>query len=173
MSTSLSELITRFLEYLEVERNVSQLTIRNYHHYVQRFLTFLSKRYPDLTVVTDVDEEVMRNYRLFLSRYADEKGLTLKRVTQGYHIIALRSFLKYLSKKNIPALPAESLDIPKGESRSLKFLNQEQVERLLNAPDNARDKAILELLFSTGLRVSELVNLNRDKIDHEKREIGV
>ena len=173
MSFTLPELIKQYLEYLEIDRNVSQLTIRNYDHYLQRFLLYVNKRYPDLTIIHDVDQEVVRNYRLFLSRYADEKGLTLKRVTQGYHIIALRSFFKFLTKKNIPALPAESLDIPKGESRSLKFLNQEQVERLLNAPDNARDKAILELLFSTGLRVSELVNLNRDKIDHEKREIGV
>lgn len=173
MSPSLSELIKRFLEYLEVERNVSQLTIRNYHHYLQRFLTFLSKRYPDLTAVTDVDEEVMRNYRLFLSRYADVKGLTLKRVTQGYHIIALRSFLKYLSRKNIDAIAPESLDIPKGESRSLKFLSRDQIERLLSAPENPRDKAILELLFSTGLRVSELTKLNRDHINFERKEFGV
>ena len=96
MSSFLSELISRFLEYLEVERNVSQLTIRNYHHYLKRFIDFLAKRYPDLTEVRAVDEEVIRNYRLFLSRYADEKGLTLKRVTQGYHIIALRSFLIFL-----------------------------------------------------------------------------
>ncbi|MCR4264214.1 MAG: tyrosine-type recombinase/integrase [Candidatus Roizmanbacteria bacterium] len=173
MSTSLSELITRFLEYLEVERNVSQLTIRNYHHYLSRFINFLAKRYPDLTQARDVDEEVMRNYRLFLSRYADDKGLTLKRVTQGYHIIALRSFLKYLAKKNIQALAPESLDIPKGESRSLKFLDRDQIERLLSSAEDPRDKAILEVLFSTGLRVSELVKLNREQINFERKEFGV
>ena len=172
-NTSLSELIKRFLEYLEVERNVSQLTIRNYHHYLSRFLDFLAKRYPDIQLVKEVDEEVIRNYRLFLSRYSNNNGLTLKKVTQGYHIIALRSFLKYLSRKQIEALAPESLDIPKGESRSLKFLNREQIERLLSAPENPRDKAILELLFSTGLRVSELVKLNRDQLNFERKEFGV
>lgn len=123
--------------------------------------------------VDQVDQEVVRQYRLFLARYADGKGLTLKRVTQGYHVIALRSFLKYLTRKEVKTIAPESLDIPKGESRSLKFLDGDQMERLLKAPDSARDKAILELLFSTGLRVSELVSLNRDKINFENREIGV
>ena len=172
-SPSLSELIKQFLEHLEIDRNVSQLTIRNYHHYLQRFLTFLEKRYPGVVSPADIDQEVMRGYRLFLSRYADIHGLTLKRVTQGYHIIALRSFLKYLTKREITSLPAESLDIPKGESRSLKFLERDQMERLLASPDNARDKAMIELLFSTGLRVSELVSLDRGQLNFERKEFGV
>lgn len=173
MSTSLPDLIKRFLEHLEVERNVSQLTIRNYHHYLNRFQDFIARRYPNLSNIKEVDDEVVRNYRLFLSRYEDDKGLTLKRVTQGYHIIALRSFLKFLSKKHIDAIAPESIDIPKGESRSLKFLTRDQIERLLSAPESARDKAILELLFSTGLRVSELVKLNRDQLNFERKEFGV
>lgn len=170
---TVEELIGQFLEHLEIERNVSQLTIRNYHHYLSRFLHFIKIRYPQLSMPDELDQDVIRNYRLFLSRYEDEQGLTLKRVTQGYHIIALRSFLKYLSKREIKSIPPESLDIPKGESRSLKFLDKDQMERLLSAPDNPRDKAILELLFSTGLRVSELVKLNRDDINMERKEFGV
>ena len=96
MSSSLPELKLQFLEYLEIERNVSQLTIRNYSHYLDRFLYFLSRRYPDMTSPGQIDDEVIRNYRLFLSRYVDEHAAPLMRVTQGYHIIALRSFLKFL-----------------------------------------------------------------------------
>jgi site-specific recombinase XerD len=173
MTTSLPELKLQFLEYLEIERNVSQLTIRNYSHYLKRFLGFLAKRYPGSDQASDIDDEVIRNYRLFLSRYVDEHAVPLMRVTQGYHIIALRSFLKFLSKRHIKAVAPESLDIPKGESRSLKFLDREQMERLLSAPDNNRDKAILELLFSTGLRVSELVKLNRDDVNFKRREFGI
>ena len=173
MPTSLPELKLQFLEYLEIERNVSQLTIRNYSHYLDRFLSFLNTRYPGMTDPSVVDDEAIRNYRLFLSRYVDEHALPLKKVTQGYHIIALRSFLKFLSRRHIKAVAPESLDIPKGESRSLSFLDREQMERLLSAPDNARDKAILELLFSTGLRVSELVKLDRDNLNFERKEFGI
>lgn len=173
MASSLPELKQQFLEYLEIERNVSQLTIRNYDHYLTRFLSFLEKRYPGLSNPGEIDDEAIRNYRLFLSRYVDEHAVPLMRVTQGYHIIALRSFLKFLSRRHIKAVAPESLDIPKGESRSLKFLDRSQMERLLSAPDNNRDKAILELLFSTGLRVSELVSLDRKSINFERKEFGV
>lgn len=173
MSRSLPELVQEFLEHLEIERNLSRLTIRNYTHYLNRFLGFLKNNYPDLASPGELNQEIVRRYRLFLSRYADEKGLTLKRVTQGYHIIALRSFLKYLTRQQIQSIPPEMLDIPKGESKSLKFLNREQIESLLRVPDNMRDKAILEMLFSTGLRVSELVSLNRDQVNLEKQEFGV
>jgi len=173
LTPSLPELKLQFLEHLEIERNVSQLTIRNYSHYLDRFLQFIGKRYPGTNSASAIDDEVIRNYRLFLSRFIDEHGVPLMRVTQGYHIIALRSFLKFLSKRHIKAPAPESLDIPKGESRSLKFLDREQMERLLSAPDNNRDKAILELLFSTGLRVSELVKLDREDINFERREFGI
>lgn len=181
----LEKLIKDFLEYLEIERNVSQLTIRNYAHYLYRFLGFLtgSPHSPSVKssvksvsggkTHTDITPEAIRQYRLYLSRYVDEHGISLKRVTQNYHLIALRSFLKYLLKRDIQVVAPEKIDLPKAESRSIKFLERQQVELLLNMPDNARDKAILEVLFSTGLRVSELTKLNRDQINLERREFGV
>jgi site-specific recombinase XerD len=190
----ISSLIKDFLEYLEIERNVSQLTVRNYGHYLQRFLGYLSG--PSLSParnashsdaggpavtsvpVSAITPESIRQYRLFLSRYTDEHGLALKRVTQNYHLIAIRSFLKYCLKRDIAVVAPEKIDLPKAESHSIKFLEREQVDRLLNMPeisriDGLRDKAILEVLFSTGLRVSELVSLNRDMINFERREFGV
>lgn len=179
---SLEQLIKEFLEYLEIERNVSQLTIRNYKHYLERFLKFLQGS-PTPSVKTpvkssDVTAENIRKYRLFLSRFVDEKGMSLKRVTQNYHLIALRSFLKYLAKRDIDAMSPDKIDLPKAESRSIKFLDHTDVERLLGQPDishkeGLRDKAILEVLFSTGLRVSELVSLNRDQINLDRREFSV
>lgn len=182
----LEQLIKDFLEYLEIERNVSQLTIRNYRHYLERFVSFLahskapsSPPPPNNTVKTsDVNAESIRQYRLYLSRFADPKGLTLKRVTQNYHLIALRSFLKYMAKRDIPMISPDKIDLPKAESRSIKFLEHDDMERLLNMPEistkeGMRDKAILEVLFSTGLRVSELVSLNRDMINLDRREFSV
>lgn len=173
MENTLPQLVKEFLEHLEIERNLSRLTIRNYQHYLSRFLNFLKGQFPQIERPSQLNQEIIRRYRLFLSRFSDKKGLTLKRVTQGYHIIALRSFLKYLTKNQIKTIPAEVIDIPKGESHSLKFLDREQMERLLKTPENARDKAILELLFSTGLRVSELIQLNRDQVNLERKEFGV
>lgn len=183
----LEQLRKDFLEYLEIERNVSQLTIRNYRHYLERFLHFLvgqTNPSPSPTVKTqsvkssEITAENIRQYRLYLSRFTDEKGLSLKRVTQNYHLIALRSFLKYLAKRDIQTISPDKIDLPKAESRSIKFLEHTDVERLLNMPEistkeGMRDKAILEVLFSTGLRVSELVSLNRDQINLDRREFSV
>lgn len=166
----LKSLVKDFLEYLEIERNVSQLTIRNYKHYLERFLTFLDSASP---TPPDITMEKIHEYRLFLSRYVDPHGISLKRATQNYHLIALRSFLKYLLKRDIAVVAPEKIDLPKAESRSIKFLERDQIERLLNMPENHRDKAILEVLFSTGLRVSELTKLDRDQINFERREFGV
>ncbi len=192
----LHQLIKEFLEYLEIEKNVSKLTIRNYRHYLDRFLRFLTGSPPSpgvsgearsrtagKTSVKNISPsaitlETIRQYRLYLSRYVDEHGISLKRITQNYHLIALRSFLKYLTKRQIASLPPETVELGKAESRSIKFLEREQVDRLLNmpeisTPEGLRDKAILEMLFSTGLRVSELVSLNRDQINLERKEFGV
>ena len=181
----LTNLIRELLEYLEIERNVSQLTIRNYAHYLKRFQSFLAgsptpsvKTSVKTVPVSAITQESIRQYRLFLSRYVDSHGISLKRVTQNYHLIALRSFLKYLLKRDIPVLAPEKIDLPKAESKSIKFLEREQIDRLLNMPeistqDGFRDKAILEVLFSTGLRVSELVALNRDQINFDRKEFGV
>ncbi|MEW5861202.1 MAG: site-specific integrase, partial [Cyanobacteriota bacterium] len=162
-------LIEDFLEYLQIERNCSPLTIRNYRHYLERFVDWLVKHYPRLSV-TRLNLETVKKYRVYLARWQNKKGLTLKRATQGYHVIALRAFLRYLARRDIKSLAPEKIEVPKGESQSLKFLEIEQVERLLTAPSisdlrGLRDKAILELLFSTGLRVSELVQLNRDQVN--------
>lgn len=175
----LQTLVREFLEYLEIERNVSKLTIRNYKHYLGRFLGFLAGHSPTPPLPAAITAESIRQFRLYLSRFSDERGMTLKRVTQNYHLIALRSFLKYLAKRDIAVVSADKIDLPKAESHSIKFLERDQIERLLNMPQNMgtpeglRDKAILEVLFSTGLRVSELVGLNRDQVNLERREFGV
>lgn len=177
----LVEAIKQFLEHLEIERNVSALTVRNYQHYLDRLLHFLADTLPspaESVQVRDITAARIREYRLYLSRYVDEKGLTLKRVTQNYHLIAVRSFLKYMMKRDVEALHPEKIDLAKAESRSIKFLERSDVDRLLNMPslsdeEGLRDKAILELLFSTGLRVSELVGLNREQINFERKEFGV
>lgn len=175
---TLTQTIDQFLEYLEIERNCSKLTIRNYRHYLKRFLKFVKKRFPPLSTPSQITQEVTHDYRLFLSRFVDEKGISLKRVTQSYHLIALRAYLRFLIKRDVKTLSPEKIELPKGESRSLKFLDREQVKRLLNMPEistvqGMRNKAILEVLFSTGLRVSELVKLNRDSINLERGEFGV
>ena len=165
-----------FLEHLEVERNVSQLTIRNYSHYLRRFNDwFANAGHTDLT---ELNLDVLRGYRVFLARFVDAHDNTLSKKTQSYHIIALRAWLKFLMKNDVPVLHPEKVELPKGESTSMKFLNIEQIERLLSMPNlstaaGLRDKAILEVLFSTGLRVSELVSLNRDQVDLTRREFGV
>lgn len=177
-SNDIHDLVDQFLEYLEVEKNASPLTIRNYKHYLNRLLSFGASQSPTLSNPASINSEFIRQYRLFLSRYADKDGISLKRITQNYHMIALRAFLRYLIKRDVATLAPEKIDLPKAESRSLKFLEREQIERLLNMPDisndaGLRDKSILEVLFSTGLRVSELARLDRDTINFERNEFGV
>lgn len=175
----LDQLINEFLEHLEIEKNVSTLTLRNYHHYLLRFSKWIKELSPSLHEdVTKIDLETIRKYRLYLSRLQDKNKESLKKVTQNYHIIALRAFLRYLIKKDIKVLAPEKIDLPKTESRSLKFLSHEQMERLLEQPDisnimGIRDKTILETLFSTGLRVAEIAKLNRDQINLKTKEFGV
>src|SRR3989344_5522388 len=173
----LSGLIDEFLEYLEVERNCSKLTIRDYRHYLDVFNQWFSSALPDKSI-ENLDLSIVRKYRVFLSNRADDKGMTLKRVTQNYYVIALRSFLRYLIKNDHKTLEPSKIDLPKTESRSLKFLDKDQVDRLVISVDTSkeegiRDRAIIELLFSTGLRVSELVSLNHNQINLDRREFGV
>ncbi|HSW97930.1 MAG TPA: site-specific tyrosine recombinase/integron integrase [Candidatus Saccharimonadales bacterium] len=176
-SARLSQLIDQFLEHLEVEKGCSKLTIRDYRHYLAIFQQWLSSSLPDKSI-EDISLDNIRKYRVYLANRVDDKGLTLKRVTQNYYIIALRSFLRYLIKNDIKTLEPSKIDLPKAESRSLKFLEKEQLQRLVQAVDiskeeGLRDRAMLELLFSTGLRVSELVKLNHKQINLERREFGV
>lgn len=174
---SLSSLIDSFLEYLEIEKNCSKLTIRNYRFYLQRFAVWFEKNCPHQSI-DKLSVDQVRKFRVYLSNYSDEKGLTLKRITQSYHIIALRSFLRFLIRNDYTTLPPEKIDLPKAESKSLKFLERNHLRELFNSIDvsdekGLRDRAILETLFSTGLRVSELTKLNRNQINFNTREFGV
>lgn len=171
---TLDSLVTDFLEYLESEKNASQLTIRNYHHYLTRFMEFSKNIDP-----VKIDLVLIRKYRLYLSRFVDPlTGQPLKRVTQNYFLIALRAFLRYLAILDIPSLAAEKIELGEQDPSPLKVLDEDNLERLLEAPDattldGIRDKAILEMLFSTGLRVSELASLNRDQVSLKRREFDV
>lgn len=175
---SLESLISEFLEYLEIERGRSPLTIREYRHYLSRFYDWLMQNF-QAAKPEDIDLELIRRYRLYLARLRNRNGVPLKRITQTYHIIALRAFLRYLLvQRDIPTLSPDKVELPKQKSRAVAFLNSEQVKSLLDSPKisskvGLRDKAILETLFSTGLRVSELVSLNREHINLERKEFGV
>ncbi len=169
----LSNLINRFLEHAEIGKNQSPKTIQNYHHYLKRFLDWHGDKDPKLITL-----DTIHKYRLYLNRYSDERGRTLSPKTQNYHLIALRAFLKYLTKNDIPCLAPEKIELGKSEKRSVEFLTREELDRLfgavdLSSPRGLRDRAILEMLFSTGLRVSELVSLNCDQVDLERKEFMV
>ena len=177
MDSDLKKYINQFLEYLEIEKNSSKLTIRNYRFYLERFRAWFEQNNKGKDI-SQITTDVVRRYRVYLSNLSDEKGMTLKRITQSYHIIALRSFLRYLIRNDKNTLTPEKIDLPKTESRSLKFLEQDHLRELFNSVDTGnekglRDRTILEMLFSTGLRVSELTKLNRDSVNLKTREFGV
>lgn len=164
----------QFLEYLEIEKNRSRKTIENYDHYLTRFVDFVgTTKKPE-----NLSEDDIRKYRLHLNRLADTGGKSLKKVTQNYHVIALRAFLKYLAKRDVSVIAPEKVELGKQEDREVGFLDKEELHKLLNYPDDItlaglRDRSILNSLFSTGLRVSELCALNRDEIDLERGEFYV
>ncbi|MBI4132775.1 MAG: tyrosine-type recombinase/integrase [Candidatus Sungbacteria bacterium] len=169
----LKELQKQFLEYLEVEKGRSLKTVENYDRYLKRFLAL-----SDAATPSDITAELVRNYRLKLNRIRDRAGRELKRQTQFYHLIALRSFLKYLAKRDIESLAPEKVELGKMPARSIEFMESEELSRLLAAPqgetfEKIRDRAMLELLFSTGLRVSELISLDCDSLDLKKDEFSV
>ncbi len=174
---SLERLIEKYLSHIEIEKNYSKYTIRNYRHYLNVFKDWFGKKY-EQEYIEKLTTEMVQQYRLYLARDEDEKGKRRSPVTQSYYVIALRAFLKFLAKRGIKSLSPEKVDLPKSESRRIKFLTRDQVERLLRIPDvsderGLRDRTILEVLFSTGLRVSELAKLNRDQIDLKSREFGI
>jgi len=174
---SLKKLIHRYLSWIEIEKNYSKYTLEKYAHYLATFREWLAKHYQQ-EYIERLTPEIVRHYRVYLSRHEDQFGRTMSMATQSYYIIGLRSFLRYLARKGIKSLTPEKIDLPKAESRSLKFLSREQVERLLTMPnlekpDGLRDRTVLEVLFSTGLRVSEMAKLDRDKIDLKQREFGI
>lgn len=169
-----SSLINDFLKYLEVERTTSQKTIENYNHYLKRFLEFTG----DIEV-SSIDFKLVHKYQLYLNDWTDSKTkLGLKRVTQNYFMIALRAFLRYLAQRDITSLSAEKIKLSEAEASPIKVLDNEASSRLLAAPNvfdkaGLRDKALLETLFSTGLRVAEVASLNRDMINMERKEFSV
>jgi site-specific recombinase XerD len=176
LSTDPDQALLAFLESLEVEKNLSRLTIRNYNHYLRRFNSWFKEQ--GATDLTQLDQDLLRAYRVYLARYGDDQGRTLSKKTQSYHVIALRSWFKYLVKNDLAVLHPEKIDLPKAESTPMSFVSIEEIERLLNQPElssktGLRDRTILEVLFSTGLRVSELVKLDRDQINLKRREFGV
>jgi len=209
---NVEELITDFLEYCEIEKGHSDLTIRNYDHYLKRFIIFAENEGKKNLKPHQITADFVRKYRLYLNRFTTDFGDNLKKITQNYHIIALRAFLKYLSKRDIPCLSAEKLELGDAERKQVDFLEVTEVEALLNATNNIchsespirsrtgfnsesskeeersqiksvmagkenlaclRDKAIIETLFSTGLRVSELTGLDKDQINFERNEFMV
>ena len=171
---TITDLIVDFLEYMEIEQNRSQKTIQNYDHYLQRLVEFAGDVFID-----EINAELIRRWRLWLNRYENDNGDNMSKTTQNYHLIALRSFLKYCAKRDIPiALSSDKIELARTKRKQVTFLSAEEVERLLARPDTEteiglRDRAILDLLFSGGLRVSELVNLNQDHINLRRKEFMV
>lgn len=168
-----SELILDYVESLEVEGGRSAKTAENYRLYLERFVEF-----SDDIKVEHITTEIIRKYRLWLNRYKNMNEVELSTISQSYHLIALRGFLRYLSEREIPSLSPEKIKLPKVARKQVTFLHYDEVRRLINAIDTdteegLRDRAIIELLFSSGLRVSELVNLNRDHINLKRREFMV
>lgn len=169
----LSEALDNFIESIEVESGRSKKTAENYTLYIERFIEFAG----DIKV-SEISYELVRKYRLWLNRYENYNGVNLGKSTQAYHLIALRRLLTYLSKRDIKSLEPTKIELPKMTKPQVNFLHYEEVERLLGViPQDTelglRDRAILELLFSSGLRVSELINLNRDHINTKRREFSV
>lgn len=169
----ISDYILDFVEHLEVEGGRMPRTAENYTVYLERFVQFTG----DIPV-KEITPEVVRKYRLWLNRLRNDRGEELALITQSYHLIALRGFLKYLSRRDIVSMSPDKIELPKTHRKQVTFLHFDEVVRLLDQVDTneeagLRDRAILELLFSSGLRVSELVNLNRDHINTTRREFMV
>ena len=174
---NLNQAKTQFLEYIEIEKGLSLKTVRNYDHYLKRFFEFAKIEKPE-----DITENKIREFRLFLNRQSGIKvrgqtSASMKKNTQNYHLIALRTFLKFLNKRGLEVIAPDKIELAKTAQRSLDLISVQELNRLLSAPkgdtvEALRDRAILELFFSTGLRVSELASLNRD-LDLSKDEFSI
>ncbi|MFH2085817.1 MAG: tyrosine-type recombinase/integrase [bacterium] len=177
VTPTLSACIEEYLEYLTIERQVSPFTIRNYKFFLYKFAAWLKKFYPEKDLC-EVTSRMLKTYRVYLAQTKDSKGEYLAPVTQGYYVIALRSMLRYLIRQDYEVVSPERLELPKGKEHSIKFLDFSHVEAMIERADTAnirglRDRVLMETLFSTGLRVSELVALNKNTINLESREFGV
>jgi site-specific recombinase XerD len=179
MGEDMESHIRRFLEHLEIEKGYSPGTVEAYATHLYRFAQWLKENFPEIDHPEKINLEHIHQFRLYLSRLVSPEGKHLKKVTQAYYIISIRTFLRYLMVNcQMDVLSPDRIDLPKIGQRVVNFLSLDQVELLLQAPDTTnpkglRDRAILELLFSTGLRVSELVSLNRDQVSLERKEFGV
>lgn len=177
----ISDLISDFLESLEIEKGRSTKTTENYGLYLARFLDLITQDFPEGATIkpADLTPEILRKFRLRLNRFDDNQNHErLSALTQSYHLIALRGFLKYLAKRGIKSLDPSLVDLPRVAKKQVTFLHFDEVSRLLSeiptdTETGLRDRAIIELLFSGGLRVSELCNLNRDSINLARREFMV
>lgn len=173
---TITESIDLFLQNLELEKGSSPKTLESYGHYLNRFAAWAEEQ--SIATPADLTEEAVLQYRQFLNRILTQTNTPLSKATQNYHIIALRSWLRFLNRKGEPAMSAERIDLAKTGDRQIQFLEAEELERLLAQPNpnhiaGLRDLAILFTLFSTGLRVSELVALDKDKINLERGEFSV
>ncbi|MFA6554421.1 MAG: site-specific tyrosine recombinase/integron integrase [Candidatus Paceibacterota bacterium] len=175
MSQNINELKQQFLEYVEIEKGRSLKTVENYDHYISRFI-----EYSKIKKGEDITEKIVREFHLWLNRQSSNRKAekeTLKKKTQNYYLIALRSFLKFLAKRGVKSLSPEHIELAKVGERPLDLITSEELKRLLDSSNgddlkSLRDKAILELLFSTGLRVSELCSISRD-IDLSADEFSI
>ncbi|PIQ72136.1 hypothetical protein COV86_04495, partial [Candidatus Roizmanbacteria bacterium CG11_big_fil_rev_8_21_14_0_20_35_14] len=176
----INEAVLRFLEYCELDKNLSLKTVRMYGYYLNFFKQWLLQSQKDKNFpVEKIDENTVRNFRLFISHeYKNPYKGPLKRQTQNYFLVTLRSFFRYLIRQKLSVLSPEMIELGKNRDRNIKFLEPIELEKLFRSVDlkdksGLRDRAILEVLFSTGLRVSELVALNREQINREAGEFGV
>lgn len=171
--------LTDFLEYLELEKQRNPQTIQNYHLYIKRFIAFAREH--GAVHPKNIDEDLVQQYRLALNQRTNKQGKGLKANTTNYHLVALRSWLKYIAKRDVHTLAPEKIELSQTPTRHVEFLDGHDLESFLAAPSASkqarilklRDKAILETLFCAGLRVSELVGLKRDGINLRKDEFAV
>ena len=173
ISMDLETLIGDYLEYMAIERGRSKKTIANYSHYLTRLVDFAG----DVTI-DEVTPDLIRKWRLWLNDLGSDRSDELGKATQNYHLIALRNFLKYCHKRDIAAMSADQIELAKVARTKVTFLDKDELERLLEQPNTQeiaglRDRAILELLYSSGLRVSELVSLDTAHINLKRREFTV
>jgi len=176
--------IPDFLDYCEIEKGLSDNTQKNYSRYLNKFVGWLKAQNKENMLPHDLTPEDVWNYRLFLARFKDQRDVPLTKLTQNYYLIALRSLLNFFTDKDIISLPSNKIQLPKDakKEKTIKFLTLDQIEKLLLAPnvlkvDGLRDRAILESLFSTGLRIAELTALNREQFkalsDKKDLELGI
>jgi site-specific recombinase XerD len=179
MSQSFTNYTLDFLEYCELDQNLSPSTVKMYDYYLHHFAAWVRDELGRAAKLQDITPPLIRKYRLYLSRQKSQKTKKqLAKTTQRYFVVALRSLVSFLEKQDLPVIASTRIELGKAEGRSLKFLEEKQLRQLFNACETKtstglRDRAILEVLFSTGLRVSELVNLNRDQINFRTREFTV